>query len=111
MRVRKSIDYPLLGVALNLCMEKDNKTIQAITLALTAVEKAPLLIKQADELKGQTLSDALIDGLAEAAYKRARPIKNTYGYTPDYRKNMVRTYVKSAVLKSLECTTRQGGVA
>lgn len=109
MRVRKSIDYPLLGVALNLCMEKDNKTIHEITLALTAVEKAPLLIKQAEELKGQTLSDALIDGLAEAAFKKARPINNTYGYTPGYRKNMVRTYVKQAVNASLEFVNRQGG--
>lgn len=110
MRVRKTIDYPLLGVAANVVMENDDMAIHDIVLALTAVEKAPLMIKAADELKGQILTDELLDGLAEAAYKQARPISNTYGYTPNYRKNMVRTYVKSAVRQSLERATGQGGV-
>jgi CO/xanthine dehydrogenase FAD-binding subunit len=90
-------------------MKKDNKTIHEIAVALTAVEKSPLIIKKAEELKGQILSDELVDALAEAAFKQARPINNTYGYTPSYRKNMVRTYVRSALQETLVYATGKGG--
>jgi len=111
MRIRKSIDYPLLGVALHLALQSDKKTVEHIALALTAVEKAPILISAAEELKGKTLTDDLIDELAEAAYKKARPINNTYGYTPGYRKTMVRTYVKGAMHESINLATGDGGAA
>jgi hypothetical protein len=35
--------------------------------------------------------------LAEAAYKAARPIANTSGYSPRYRRDMVKIYVKQAI--------------
>ncbi|MEW6672133.1 MAG: FAD binding domain-containing protein [Thermodesulfobacteriota bacterium] len=111
MRIRKSIDYPLLGVALNLALLPDKKTVGDIALALTAVEKAPIMIAAAEELKGNTLGNEQIDQLAEAAYKNARPINNTYGYTPGYRKNMARTYVKEALRQAMELATADGGAA
>jgi len=111
MRIRKSIDYPLLGVALHLALQPDKKTVGDIALALTAVEKAPMMIAAAEELKGRTITDDLIDQLAEAAYKKARPINNTYGYTPGYRKNMTRIYVKGAIRQSLDLATGDGGAA
>ena len=111
MRIRKSIDYPLLGVALHLALQPDKKTIGDIALALTAVEKAPIMIATAEELKGKTISDDLVDQLAEAAYKKARPINNTYGYTPGYRKNMARTYGKKAIRQSIDLATGYGGAA
>jgi len=111
MRVRKSIDYPLLGVALRLALQPDKKTVEDIALALTAVEKAPVMIATAEKFKGRALTDAPLDQLADAAYKKAHPINNTYGYTPGYRKNMVRTYVKDALREAIELATADGGAA
>jgi len=111
MRIRKSIDYPLLGVALHLALQSDKKTVGAMALALTAVEKAPILIEPAEEPGGRTITDDLIDQLAQAAYKKARPINNTYGYTPGYRRNMARTYVKAAVRRTMDLATGKKGAA
>ncbi|MDF1591190.1 MAG: FAD binding domain-containing protein [Desulfobacterales bacterium] len=111
MRIRKAIDYPLLGVALHLALQPDKKTVADIALVLTAVEKAPIMIAAAEELKGKTVTDDLIDGLAEAAFKKSHPINNTYGYTPGYRKNMARTYVKEAVRRSIDLAAGDGGAA
>jgi 4-hydroxybenzoyl-CoA reductase subunit beta len=111
LRVRKTIDYPLLGVAVTLALEGADGTFRDIKVALTGVEKAPLLIEAADELKGEKNTEEVIGGLAEAAYKQAHPINNTYGLTPEYRRDMVRVYVKSAIHQSLETAIRQGGAA
>jgi len=111
MRVRQSIDYPLLGVALQLALKNDKQTIDAVSLALTAVEKAPPAIAAAKELAGQILTDEKAEALAEAAFKKARPINNTYGYSPGYRKNMVRTYVKEALHRTFEAAAADGGAA
>ncbi|MDP2644492.1 MAG: FAD binding domain-containing protein [Desulfobacterales bacterium] len=109
MRVRKAIDYPLLGVAVHLALKNDAQTIDHISLAMTAVDKAPVLVEAAGELAGQKLSDERLEHLAEAAYKKAAPINNVSGYTPGYRKNMARVYVRSAVRQALATATGKGG--
>jgi CO/xanthine dehydrogenase FAD-binding subunit len=111
LRLRKAIDYPLLGVAVNLTMEREDETCKDAALALTAVERAPLLIKERERLKGKNLIDEVIEGLAEAAYKQAHPLNNICELTPTYRKDMVRVYVKSAVQQALENVAGGGGAA
>lgn len=110
LRLRKAIDYPLLGVAFNLTMEKGEEICKEATLALTAVERAPLLIKEGDRLKGKKLVDEVIEGLAEAAYVQAHPLNNICELTPTYRKDMVKVYVKMAVQQALKAAKR-GGIA
>jgi 4-hydroxybenzoyl-CoA reductase subunit beta len=109
LRVRKAIDYPLLGVAVTLALEGASGTLKDVRVALTGVEKAPLLIRAADELKGKKITDEVIEKLAGAAYKQAHPVNNTYGLTPTYRRDMIRIYVRSAVDQSLETAARRGG--
>lgn len=111
LRIRQSIDYPLLGVALYLGLQPDKQTIDEVALALTAVEKAPVMVEPASGLKGEKISNDLINQLAEDAYKKARPINNTYGYTPGYRKNMARVYVKEALRQAIDLATADGGAA
>jgi 4-hydroxybenzoyl-CoA reductase subunit beta len=111
LRVRKTIDYPLLGVAVTVALEGGDGTFRDVKVALTGVEKAPLLVKTADELKGEKITDEVIEGLAEGAYRQAHPINNTYGLTPKYRRDMVRIYVKSALQRSVEAAIKEGGVA
>jgi len=111
LRLRKTVDYPLLGVAVTLALEGAHGILKDVKVALTGVEKAPLLIEAADELKGEKDTDKVIERLAEAAYKQAHPINNTYGLTPKYRRDMVRVYVRSAVHRSMEAAIKKGGVA
>jgi 4-hydroxybenzoyl-CoA reductase subunit beta len=107
-RLRKAIDYPLLGVAVNLTMEGPGTICKHAKLALTAVERAPLLIEEANELKGKEFSEGIIDKLAEAAYKHAHPLDNICEVTAKYRKELVKTYVKLAVGEALQRATKEG---
>jgi 4-hydroxybenzoyl-CoA reductase subunit beta len=101
-RLRKAIDYPLLGVAVNLTMESTGQICKHAALALTAVERAPILIEEADELKGKKLTDAVIEKLAGAAYKHAHPLNNICELTPQYRKDLVKDYVKLAIQEAFQ---------
>ncbi len=111
-RVRKTMDYPLLGVAVNLRIDSSGGSSGQICkhakLALTAVERAPILIEEADELKGKKMSDAVIEKLAGAAYKHAHPLNNICELTPQYRRDLVKVYVRLAVQEALRCATKGG---
>ena len=109
-RLRKTMDYPLLGVALNLTMESNAKTCKHAELALTAVERAPILIEEADELKDKKLTDAVIEKLAKAAFEHAHPLNNICELTPQYRKDLVKDYVKLAVQEAFQFATKGGAI-
>jgi len=110
MRVRKTIDYPLLGVAVNVGLNPTDNSFDKISAALTGVEKFPILIDGEAALEGVTPQE-VVENLAESAYQKARPINNTYGYSPKYRRDMVKIYLKSAVQQSVEYAKKQGGAA
>lgn len=109
MRVRKTIDYPLLGVAVGLTLKPSDHACEKLSVALTGVEKAPIFLDGKEALgKGRDLAEA-IESLAEDAYQQAHPINNTYGYSPKYRREMVKIYVKSAARQAIESAKNQGG--
>lgn len=93
LRVRNSIDYPLAGVAIS--MDVDSRGIcRDARLALTAVNPAPLLVKEASEwLVGQTASPELIERVAQQAIRTAKPL-TTSGSTPVYRRDMLRVFTR-----------------
>jgi len=111
LRLRKTIDYPLLGVAVNLTMESAGEICKHAALALTAVERAPVLIEETGEFEGKKLNGEAIEKLAEAAYRHAHPLNNICELTPQYRKDLVKVYVKLAVQQALQRLTKGGGVA
>ncbi len=107
-RLRKAIDYPLLGVAVNLTMGSSGQICEHAELALTAVERAPILIEEAHELKGKKMGEAAVEKLAGAAYRHAHPLNNICELTPQYRKDLVNAYVRLAVEEALQVATRGG---
>ena len=102
LRMRQSIDYPLLGVAVNIVPDPDRGTMQEVTLALTAVEKSPLLIAAPPATFASDDLGHQIAALAESATKMAHPIANTSGYSPRYRRTMVQVYVTQAISAAME---------
>ncbi len=105
LRQRETLEYPLLGVAVQLTMEGKEGLCKDASLALTAVDKAPVTVKEADRLKGTKLTDDVIEELAKAAYRQAHPIKNLCGFTVPYRLKMVHAFVESAIKLALHRAT------
>jgi 4-hydroxybenzoyl-CoA reductase subunit beta len=76
LRRRGSFDFPILGVAAALKLERD--LIVDARIALGAAASRPFLVEKAGEfLKGKTLTDDVIAAAAELVANRAKPMDNT----------------------------------
>ncbi len=98
LRIRGSIDYPLAGVAVALKMNSGR--IEDARVAITAVNPAPHLLKDADaQLIGVAASEEAADRIGELAARTAKPL-TTSVLTPEYRREMVRVFAKRAVMQA-----------
>jgi 4-hydroxybenzoyl-CoA reductase subunit beta len=98
LRVRGSIDYPLAGVAVALRVEPRSGRIEDARVAITAVNPAPHLVKDAGaHLVGYTADDTIAEKIGDLAARTAKPL-TTSALTPEYRREMVRVFAKRAVL-------------
>ena len=96
LRIRDSIDYPLAGVAVALEVDRGGICREA-RLAMTAVNPAPLLVREASEwLVGQACSPELLERVARAAIRTAKPL-TTSASTPVYRRDMVGLFTRRAL--------------
>jgi 4-hydroxybenzoyl-CoA reductase subunit beta len=96
LRIRRSIDYPLAGVA--VVLKRSNGHVTDARLAITAVNPAPMLIKGAKQmLEGRVVDANLAEAVGDAAAKTAKPL-TTSALTPEYRREMIRVFTKRAVL-------------
>jgi 4-hydroxybenzoyl-CoA reductase subunit beta len=96
LRVRGSIDYPLAGVAVALKLQAGR--VEDARVAITAVNPAPLLVKDADaQLIGASPGEELAERIGDLAASTAKPL-TTSALTPEYRREMVRVFAKRAVL-------------
>ena len=91
---RGSFDFPVLGVAAWIRHEGPGAPVEAARLVLGAVTSAPVTVEAAAGLLlGSPLGAADLDAVAEAAWKKARPLDNT-DHEPGWRKQVVRTTVR-----------------
>lgn len=97
--VRKSIDFPLVSVALRFDLDADT-TAANITEARVCVgvlNARPRLLKRADSLVGRRLDDPqTIEKVCELAYKQSKPLENV-PYEAPYRRKMIPVYTRRAM--------------
>jgi len=101
LRRRGSFDFPILGVAVALRFAGD-RTVTEARLTLGAVASHPVeATEAAQKLVGQPLSPELIDAVAVAAAKRAKPLDNA-DLTINYRKQVTPVFVRRALSQLVE---------
>lgn len=108
LRRRQAIDFPLLGVAVNLQLNVKGDTCTNASISLTAAERKPILIEEASKLKGKSLNDGAIAEVLEAAHSKAHPLDNLLGLPPSYRKQMVKVYLKRTIQQALQTAQKKG---
>src|SRR5262249_8308678 len=98
LRLRGSIDYPLAGVAVaikrkgGLSKLFSGGTVEDVSVAITGVNPAPLLIPEAQHaLLGKSLDEHNATVIGELAAKVAKPL-TTSALTPEYRREMIRIF-------------------
>jgi 4-hydroxybenzoyl-CoA reductase subunit beta len=95
LRRRGSFDFPVLGVAVALTM--DGETVSRARIVLGAVASLPREAVEAGRLlEGERLGPEVIDRVAAAAARPAKPLDNT-DLTHPYRKRMTRVFVARAL--------------
>ena len=96
LRQRKSIDFPLLSVAVAGEVEPDG-TVHRLRGAVSALGSRPRELTGWDELaRGERLGPELVEALAERAHAQCHPLENII-VDPDWRRAMVPVYVRRAL--------------
>ncbi len=101
-RMRGSVDYPLVGVAVLGRME--GKTPE-IRIGLTAVNPRPVLYTVEPEVWSEEPETA-IEIVARAAARLAKPLRTTVHVSMDYRKYLVRVFVRRGLYALLNIPYR-----
>lgn len=102
LRLRDTIDFPLLGVSVFLHLEGRDGRCRDIRLVLNAVGPMPIVVeKAAGILRGKKITLKLSEEVSREAQKIAHPVSNTAS-SPRYRKEMVRVLTKKAIQEALE---------
>jgi len=96
LRQRKSIDFPLLAVAVAAEIETDG-VVRSLAGAVTGLGARPKELTGWSKLAvGARMDDALLDALAERARTQCHPLENM-AVDPEWRRAMVGVYVRRAL--------------
>lgn len=94
VRTRAAVDFPQLGVA--VAARFDGDLCADLRIVLGALLPAPRSLPDLPEAIGVHWDDAVIAGLADRAWKLARPQRSVHG-DPAWRRHMVRVEVTRAL--------------
>jgi 4-hydroxybenzoyl-CoA reductase subunit beta len=101
IRIRRSIEYPVAGVA--VALRREGKTLADLRVAITGTNPRPVLLEGTHELCGGTLDARVLEGLDELVRDQIMSMKTTF--TPGHyrrrvagvlaRRLMVRLFAQS----------------
>jgi 4-hydroxybenzoyl-CoA reductase subunit beta len=102
LRLRDTIDFPLLGVAVFIQLEDRDGKCRNVRLVLGAVGPAPVVVEAAPTLmRGKHITSKLVSAVSKAARKMAYPVDNTAS-SPRYRREMIPLFIRDAFEEALE---------
>jgi 4-hydroxybenzoyl-CoA reductase subunit beta len=93
VRERKSVDFPLLSIALAVELN-DSDVLESISLVVAALGAKPRVIGGLDKIAlGKKPTDDVIDEIAKQAYRQCNPLDNII-VEIEWRRAMVSVYVQ-----------------
>jgi 4-hydroxybenzoyl-CoA reductase subunit beta len=95
LRRRDSVDFPMLGVAAALNLDRAGVCVGA-RVVLGAIASSPVTIDEARSLAGRRIDADLVERVAESAAQQSHPLDNADG-SGWYRKRMTKICVKRAL--------------
>jgi len=95
-------DSPIASVAAVVSLDDRLETVTAARIVMQAVGPTPIRAGKAEEIAtGEKVQDKLIDEVAVAAAREARPISDVYG-SAEYKKEMIKMITRQVVTKAIE---------
>jgi 4-hydroxybenzoyl-CoA reductase subunit beta len=99
IRIRRSIEFPVAGVAVALSREGD--TLADLRVAITGTNPRPVLLAGTAELCGGPLDDRVLEGLDQLVRDQIMSMKTTF--TPGhYRRRVAGVLARRLVLRLFE---------
>jgi 4-hydroxybenzoyl-CoA reductase subunit beta len=93
-RIRRSMDFPLAGVA--VAMSCQQETISSLAVAITGTNSRPVLLEGLEALTGKPLSSGLLDKLGKIISSSIQPMRTTL--VPSlYRRHMAGVLARRLV--------------
>jgi 4-hydroxybenzoyl-CoA reductase subunit beta len=97
--VRRSIDFPLVSIALRFDLEEDHAgaPVADAVVVVGVLGAKPRRVGRLEGLRGHSLSDpAVAARVGDAVYDQCKPLENV-PYEAGYRRRMLRVYARRAV--------------
>lgn len=95
LRQRRSIDFPLLNVAVAAELEGD--VVRDLRIVVSALGSRPRALAGLEKIAiGERLTDDVVEAVAERAFQQCHPLDNII-VDPDWRRAMVPVYVRRAL--------------
>jgi 4-hydroxybenzoyl-CoA reductase subunit beta len=97
--VRKSIDFPLVSVALRFDLDAEgaDAKVEAMRVVVGVLGARPREVTRLEDLHGLTLRDpAFAKGVADRVYQQCKPLENV-PYEAPYRREMLRVHTRRAI--------------
>ncbi len=96
IRIRRSIEYPVAGVA--VALRRDGDTLADLRVAITGTNPRPVLLEGTDKLCGAGLDAGVLDGLEDLVRDQVMAMKTTF--TPGhYRRRVAGVLARRLVTK------------
>jgi 4-hydroxybenzoyl-CoA reductase beta subunit len=93
---RESIDFPIVGIALWVSMEK-----KQFRVFFTAVDRRPVRAKRVEDfLGGRELNEETLEEAVGLSTKEATPVKTSL-YSPSYKRKVMGLLLKSALKEAI----------
>ena len=100
LRVRKSVDFPLMNLALALELN-DDQVVESIALVVAGLGAQPRRIGGLDKLMvGGRVTEEKIEEVARQAYRQCNPLDNII-VDVEWRRAMVPVYVRRAFQEAI----------
>lgn len=98
--VRRSIDYPLVSVALRFDLDVDaaDAMIREVRVVVGVLGAKPRQVARLEGIIGKRMNDPEVaQEVSEAAFKQCKPLANV-PYEPAYRRQMIRVYTRRSIV-------------
>jgi len=97
IRIRRSIEYPVCGVA--MALRRDGDTLAALRIAFTGTNPRPVLLQGTDRLCGGALDARVVQGLDALVRDQIMAMKTTF--TPGHYRRRVAGVLARRLLQRL----------
>jgi len=99
IRIRRSIEYPVAGVA--VALRRDSDTLADLRVAITGTNPRPVLLEGTDRLCGAKLDERTLEGLDDLVRDQIMSMKTTF--TPGhYRRRVAGVLARRLTVRLFE---------